>query len=350
MKITIALPFYLILAPLSLAPVYHVFAQTPDNYVAPRTEWGQPDLQGVWNFNSSTPMERPERFGAQEFLTPEELEQDRISQEQRRIAADAAEAELVVNPEAPPAGADTGGYNNFWFESASIGENVRTSLIVYPPNGRLPQRVEGAAVHTANLGPDVPGERPVLATFGGISKDGPEDRGLSERCLVGFNAGPPFTGGGYNANVQILQNKDHAVILTEMVHDARIVPLDNRDRIPADMRLWSGDSRGYWDNETLVVETRNFSELTPSFSRYGTARDKVLTERFTRANEITIEYSWTLEDPSTFTDKISATMPMTKVAGQLYEYGCHEGNYGMTNILRGERQNEVRAAAGEGSN
>lgn len=321
------------------------FAQTAEDYVVPRTEWGQPDLQGVWNFNSSTPMQRPERFGVREFLTPEEAEQDRLSQEERRIAADEREAELVVNPEAPPAGASsTGGYNSFWYETASIGENVRTSLIVYPPNGRLPARVEGAEEHIANLGPDVEGDRPVRAVFGGIGKDGPEDRGLSERCMIGFNAGPPLAGGGYNANVQIFQNKDHAVILTEMVHDARIVPLDDRASIDDDIRLWSGDSRGYWDEDTLVVVTKNFTDLIPSFSRYGNAKNKTLTERFTRVNAITIDYGWTLEDASTFTDKITATMPMTKVAGQLYEYGCHEGNYGMINILRGERMNELRAA------
>tara|TARA_B100000745_G_scaffold63757_1_gene37680 strand:- start:1816 stop:2850 length:1035 start_codon:yes stop_codon:yes gene_type:complete len=330
------------------APISLSFAQTADDYVAPRTEWGQPDLQGIWNFNSNTPMERPDRFGTQEFLTPEEAEQDRLRQEERRIAADAREAELVVNPVAPPAGASsTGGYNSFWYETASIGENVRTSLIVYPRNGRLPARVEGSAEHIANLGPDVEGERPVIALFGGIGKDGPEDRGLSERCLIGFNAGPPLAGGGYNANVQIFQNKDHAVIMTEMVHDARIVPLDDRDAIDDDIRLWSGDSRGYWDGDTLVVVTRNFTDLIPSFSRYGNAKDKTLTERFTRVNAVTIDYEWTLEDPSTFTDKITAIMPITKVAGQLYEYGCHEGNYGMINILRGERMNELRVAEAE---
>ena len=190
----------------------------------------------------------------------------------------------------------------------------------------------------------------MLAVFGGIGKDGPEDRGLSERCLIGFNAGPPFTGGGYNANVQIFQNKDHAVIMTEMVHDARIVPLDERGALDNDIRQWSGDSRGYWEGDSLVVTTRNFTDLTPSFSRFGNAKDKVLTERFTRTDQFTVEYEWTLEDPSTFTDKIVATMPMTKVAGILYEYGCHEGNYGMQNILRGERMLERRAAAGESGN
>ena len=343
MKIKLLLFVCTLFAPISLS-----FAQTADDYVAPRTEWGQPDLQGIWNFNSNTPMQRPDRFGTQEFLTPEEAEQDRLRQEERRIAADAREAELVVNPVAPPAGASsTGGYNNFWYETASIGENVRTSLIVYPRNGRLPARVEGSAEHIANLGPDVEGERPVIALFGGIGKDGPEDRGLSERCLIGFNAGPPLAGGGYNANVQIFQNKDHAVIMTEMVHDARIVSLDDRDAIDDDIRLWSGDSRGYWDGDTLVVVTKNFTDLIPSFSRYGNAKDKTLTERFTRVNAVTIDYEWTLEDPSTFTDKITAIMPITKVAGQLYEYGCHEGNYGMINILRGERMNELRVAEAE---
>ena len=318
-------------------------AKADDDYQVPRTEWGLPDLQGVWNFNSSTPMQRPERFGTQEFLTPEEVKQDRIRQAERRHALDAAEAELVVDPQAPPVGDDPGGYNTFWYENASIGENVRTSLIIYPENGQLPTRIEGSAEHTANkVGADVPGERPVLSILGGIGADGPEDRGLSERCLIGFNAGPPFTGGGYNANVQIFQNKDHAVIMTEMVHDARIVPLVDRAELDDNIRLWSGDSRGYWDEETLVVLTKNFSDLTPSFSRFGNSGNKKLTERFTRVGKYTIEYEWTLEDPFTFSEKIVATMPMTKVGGLIYEFGCNEGNYGMVNILRGERMREMR--------
>ena len=338
MKIRLLLIVFILISPISLS------AAKPDgDYQNPRTEWDQPDLRGVWNFNSSTPMQRPERFGTQEFLTPKEVAQDRIRQAERRRALDAAEAELILDPKAPPAGADPGGYNTFWYENASIGENVRTSLIIHPANGRLPAIVEGTAEHAANkVGPDVPGERPVLAVLGGSGADGPEDRGLSERCLIGFNAGPPFTGGGYNANVQIFQNKDHAVILTEMVHDARIVPLVDRASLDNDIRLWSGDSKGYWDDETLVVTTRNFTDLTPSFSRFGNSEDKTLTERFTRVDQYTIEYEWTLEDPSTFSDKIIATMPMTKVGGLLYEFGCHEGNYGMLNILRGERMKERR--------
>jgi len=313
-------------------------AQTADDYVAPRTEWGQPDLQGVWSFATTTPLERPQRFGTREFLTPEEVEADFNSQTRRLKAANAREAELVVNPSAPEPGS-VGGYNGFWFEGAGVEKNVRTSQIVYPPNGRLPARVEGAATHLPNLGDDVPGERPVLAMFGGISKDGPEDRGLSERCLVGFNAGPPFSADRftYNANVQIFQSKDHAVIMTEMVHDARIVPLDGRNHLDEDLEFWSGDSRGYWEDDTLVVTTKNLSGLTASFSRYGTAKDKTLTERFTRIDAYTIDYEWTLDDPSTFTDKITAIVPMAKVDGQLYEYACHEGNHAMAFLLRGER-------------
>ena len=349
MKTKLILAIAVLFTPLSTSLV-----QAADGYSAPRTEWGQPDLQGVWNFSTQTPMERPERFGTQEFLTPEEIEQDRLRLEEERIAADAKAAELVLDPQAPPAEADseTGGYNSFWFESAGIGENVRTSLIIYPPNGRLPERVKGAAVHTAAVvGPDVEGNRPVRAMFGGIGKDGPEDRGLSERCLIGFNSGPPLgMRSGYNANVQIFQNQDHAVIMSEMIHDARIVPLDDRGVLDDDIRLWSGDSRGYWDGDTLVVTTRNFTDLVPSFTPFGNAKDRMLTERFTRTEEFTIEYEWTLEDPSTFTDKIVATLPMTKVAGTIYEYACHEGNYGMVNILRGERMRERRAAAGDSEN
>ena len=177
-----------------------------------------------------------------------------------------------------------------------------------------PESKDLPSIRQTKFGADVPGERPVLHQFwGDIGADGPEDRGLSERCLIGFNAGPPFTIGGYNANVQIFQNKDHVVIMTEMVHDARIVPLVDRAELDDNIRLWSGDSRGYWDEETLVVLTKNFSDLTPSFSRFGNSGNKKLTERFTRVGKYTIEYEWTLEDPFTFSDKIVATMPMTKV-------------------------------------
>ena len=300
--------------------------------------WGQPDLQGVWNFSSNVPFQRPEQFGQREFMTDDEI----AAMQARLAEADAASDQAVpsADPNSP------GGYNDFWVESAGITDRIRTSHIVYPADGRLPDRVAGSAVQFGGLGPDVPGQRPVRYTVGGIAKNGPEDRGLSERCIVGFNDGPPFMPSLYNNNVQIFQNRDHAVILTEMIHNARIVPLDDRPPLPEEIGQWSGDGRGYWDGDSLVVVSRNFNGLTQSFSAFGTSDEKVLTERFTRVDALTVDYEWTLEDPATFTDRITAIVPMTKVGGQLYEYACHEGNYGMVNILRGQRMEEIRAAQG----
>jgi len=317
-----------------------LWAQGDSDYKAPRTQWDQPDLQGVWNFSSSIPMQRPERYGSQEFLTREQIEEAVARQEAAAAAADAAAAQRVVDPDAPPVTSNPGGYNDFWVESAGIGDIVRTSHIVYPENGRIPAAVEGAPRQRGGLGPDIPGDRPVRYVVGGIAKDGPEDRGLSERCIVGFNSGPPFAPSMYNNNLQIFQNKDTMVVMTEMIHDARIVPLGEKPELDDDIRLWSGDSRGYWDGDTLVVETKNFNGHRQTFAGRGSNYDMVLTERFTRRAYDTVDYEFTIEDPSTFTDKITAVVPMTKVAGQIYEYACHEGNYGMVNILRGARVEE----------
>ncbi|MBV56668.1 MAG: hypothetical protein CMQ12_08865 [Gammaproteobacteria bacterium] len=320
-----------------------VVAQSGGDYKAPRTEHGQPDLQGVWNFSSNTPMQRPKRYGEQEFLTEEQIAQAIERQGKNAAAADARAARLVINPEAPDATSDPGGYNDFWIENRGIGDTVRTSHIVYPANGRVPASVEGAPRQFGGLGPDIPSTRPVRFIVGGIAKDGPEDRGLSERCLVGFNSGPPFVPSLYNNNMQIFQSKDTAVILTEMIHDARIVPLGEKPDLNKDVRLWSGDSRGWYEADTLVVETRNFNGLRQTFNSTGSNIDMLLTERFTRVAYDTVNYEFTIDDPTTFTDKITAIVPMTKVAGQIYEYACHEGNYGMFNILRGERMEERRA-------
>ena len=322
-----------------------VIAQN-DTYEAPKTEYGHPDLQGVWNFSSNTPMQRPRQFADQEFLAREEVQAAITRQEAAAAAADAAAAILVVNPEAPAATDNPGGYNDFWFEMANIGDTVRTSHIVYPLNGRIPSAVEGAQRQFGGLGPDIPSTRPVRFVVGGIAKDGPEDRGTSERCLVGFNSGPPFTPSLYNNNVQIFQNKDTAVIMTEMIHDARIVRLGDKPELSDDIRLWSGDSRGWYEGDSLVVETKNFNGLRQTFSSTGNTMDLVLTEKFTRTAFGTVDYEFTIDDPSTFTDKITAVVPMTKVAGQLYEYACHEGNYGMFNILRGKRMEDRREAEG----
>ena len=204
-------------------------------------------------------------------------------------------------------------------------------------NGRLPPIQDTAYRTSFGQAPS----RPVRSALGiNFAADGPEDRPLSDRCLIGFNAGPPVIPSFYNNNLQIIQNRDHVVIITEMVHDARIVPLDNRPHVSEKLDFWTGDSRGYWEGDTLVVETRNFNGLTTSFSSLGSSENKHLIEKFTRVTDDRIDYEFTVEDPSTFTDKIVGLIPIYKVAGQVYEYACHEGNYGMVNILRGARVEE----------
>ena len=326
------------LTALALGCAFSIVALAADDYVVPRTEWGQPDLQGVWNFSSNTPMQRPSQYGDRQFLTPEEV---RAVAEQRAARDASNDGAIAVE------GVD-GSYNDFWVENAGIGGDVRTSHIVYPTDGKLPALVEGAIANQGVYGGDTTGEsRPVRISAGGIGTDGPEDRGLSERCIIGFNAGPPFIPSLYNNNVQIFQSRDTAVIMTEMIHDARVVPLvDSPSDVTSlndSVRLWMGDSRGYWEGDTLVVQTRNFNGLSSSFGQAGTSADKVLTERFTRVGPYTVDYEFTVDDPATYTDKFTAIVPMTKVAGLLYEYACHEGNYGMVNILRGARVQEALA-------
>ena len=328
-----------ILIMMSLSVIVNdVMAQTDSDYDAPKNAWGDPDLSGVWNFASNTPMQRPEKWGDQEFLTSEQLEEEIMRQQTRAQAADERAAKAVDLDADLPTGPQVLGYNDFWFETQGLDANVRTSHIVYPKNGRIPVAVEGAKVQRGNQITDTPNEnRPVRFVVGGISKDGPEDRGLSERCIVGFNSGPPFVPSLYNNNVQLFQNEDNVVILTEMIHDARIVPIGERKVLDDGIRLWSGDSRGYWDGDTLVVETKNFNGHRQTFSSTGNNYDMVLTEKFTRTSYDQVRYEFTIEDPATFTDIISAVVPMTKTSGQLYEYACHEGNYGMLNTLRGAR-------------
>jgi hypothetical protein len=316
-----------------------------DNSPRFTTQWGQPDLQGVWNFSSEIPFERPERFGTREFLTSEE-----IAEIQARLAAEAEEgAQVEADADVANRGAPSNderfvyGYDHFWYEMAAIGDTVRTSQIIYPENGRMPAMVEGAPRGESGFLEDAEGERPVRTGSGGIGKDGPEDRGLPERCILGLNGLPPYRPSRYNNNLLIVQSRDQVVIMSEMLHNARIVPLTDLPPLPEHIEQWTGDSRGYWDGDTLVVETRNFSFYTSSFGGMGTGKDKFLTERFTRNDYNSLDYEWTLEDPSTFTDKITAILPMAKVDGQLYEYACQEGNYGLTNILRGARAEEARA-------
>ena len=234
-------------------------ALAADDTATFKTEWGQPDLQGVWNFSTEIPFERPQRYGDREFLSEQE-----ILEIQARLSAEAAEGGLVeADPEVANRGAPSTderfvyGYDHFWYEMASIADTARTSQIIYPRDGQMPAALPDAPRGSGGFLQDASGERPVRTGSGGIGKDGPEDRGLPERCIVGMNELPPYRSSRYNNNLQIVQNKDHVVILSEMVHNARIVPLDGRPPIPGDLELWTGDSRGYWDGDTLVIETRN---------------------------------------------------------------------------------------------
>ena len=325
---------------LGFAATYSL-ALSAQDFEAPRTEWDQADLQGVWNFASNVPMQRPSRFGERQFLTEEEI----ADAQARRTEADANSDSAL-----PIRGVDES-YNDFWIENAGIGGNVRTSHIVYPTDGRMPELAEGAVTAQGVYGGGTTsGTRPVRLGAGGIGTDGPEDRGLSERCIIGFNAGPPFVPSLYNNNVQIVQSKDTVVLMTEMIHDARVVPLYDSAAELAELddivRLYTGDSRGYWDGDTLVIVTKNFNDLSPSFGSTGTSYDKVLTEKLTRVGPYTVDYEFTVDDPSTYSDIFTGIVSMTKVDGLLYEYACHEGNYGMVNILRGARVQERLEAEG----
>jgi len=307
-------------------------ASAADDYTVPRTEWNHPDLQGVWNFSSEVPMQRPEQYGERQFLTEEE------------IAASQAEPLRIGRPDtlrSTASGIEAFYNDTIWMENIDTQGAVRTSHIVYPANGRIPPLVDGIE-HLPGGSGRIDGQRPVRFAVGGISRDGPEDRGLSERCIVGFNAGPQLMPSVYNNNIQIVQNRDHVVILTEMIHDARVVRLGEQPVLDQDLGMWSGDSSGYWEGDSLVVVTRNFNGLTQSFEGYGSSKNKVLTEQFSRVGPRTIDYQFTIEDPATFTDKLTAIVPITKVDSQLFEYACHEGNYGMANMLRAARRREAQ--------
>lgn len=315
---------------------HSIYAQ---DYQPALTEHGHPDLSGVWNFSSATPLERPERYGDIEFLRDVDA------------ATNNSRASSQAASPGPFPSRVIGAYNSYWNDRTALAANERTSLIVYPPNGRIPPVNDGVHVQ---LGGDITtdvdfGEsRPVRYTHGGIGRTGPEDRGLSERCLV-FVSGPPLMTGFYNNHIQIIQNADHVVLLVEMGWDARIVSLEDRPHIDSSIEQWSGDSRGYWEGSTLVVETRNFSDKIGSLSlrgiAYGTAKDRLLIERFTPLSPGVMEYEFTIDDPTTFTDRIVGLSAMTKVEDKIYEFSCHSGNYAMMGILRAGRVEEADAAA-----
>ena len=311
-------------------------AQNEDRPEPPRTSWGAPDLQGVWDYRTATPMERPRNYGDREFLTDEEAAayEQQFSQrldDSRRSPGTVADVERA--------------YNEFWYDFGSnLTEDKRTSLIVDPPNGRIPPLTEEARLRATGPNESPLRERVIFRS----GADGPEDRGLSERCILGFSSGPPLTPSAYNNNMQLFQTPDHVVIFTEMVHEARIIPLDGRPHLPRDLLQWLGDSRGHWDGDTLVIETINFTDKA-SFTgtlgtRGGSDENLHLIERLTRLDADTLVYEFTVTDVTAWTHPWTAVIPLRSSEGSLFEYACHEGNHGMMGILSGARAEE-RAAA-----
>jgi hypothetical protein len=307
--------FFLVLAALPLA------AQVPSTktWVEPRTPDGKPDLQGVWTSATLTPLERPADLGNKQFFTKEEAVQwtKQFLQTNNRDRRDGSAQDDVGRA-----------YNEFWFSRGdAVVPTLRTSLIIDPPDGKIPAltpdgrqraaaRAEAQRLHPA---------------------DGPEDRSLAERCIVWPVAGPPMIPGGYNNNYQIVQGPGYVTIVVEMIHDVRTIPTDGRPHLPATVRQWMGDPRGHWEGDTLVVDTTNFTDKT---NFRGSGENLHLVERFTRTAPGQLKYEFTVNDPASFTRPWTAQIPMAKTDGPLFEYACHEGNYGMEGILRGARKQE----------
>jgi hypothetical protein len=311
-------------------PIRAQAPKAPAKATAPaRLADGRPDLQGVWNFATITPLQRPKEFADREVLTAEEV---------ARLESQAVSNEFV---DRPPAAGDTGAYNRFWIDAGTkVVATHRTSLIVDPPDGRVPPLTARGE------------ERDAALEAKSKAAAGPEDLTTWDRCLLGFNAGPPIIGGGYNANVRLFQTADHVVLLTEMVHDARIIPLDGRSPLPAHVRQWKGESRGRWDGDTLVIESSNFQaggtgtlSLKSGGLGFSTDENLHLTERIRRSNADTLTYEYTIDDPTVWTRPWTVSMTMRESAEPMYEYACHEGNYGITGILSGARAAEKTAAA-----
>jgi len=278
----------------------------------PRTADGRPDLQGTWDFAQLTPLERPGEFAGKDTITEEEAEQFA----ERRVETthkDRRDGGATVDIERA--------YNDFWWD---FGTRIATqpSLVVDPPDGRIPsltpaaqQRIEKRRNHF----------------------DNPEERPLAERCILGFNSGPPMVPSAYNNNVQLVQMSGYVVILNEMIHSARIVDLSGRPHRPQTMRFLTGDSIGRWDGDTLVVDTTNFS-IEGGFR--GASANLHLVERFTRVDRETLRYEFTVDDPATWTRPWSASIPMTRTDELMFEYACHEGNYALEGVLKGARYQE----------
>ncbi|MBV9504365.1 MAG: hypothetical protein JO323_05095 [Acidobacteriia bacterium] len=296
-------------------------------WAPPRTADGAPDLQGIWSNASIVPLERPKELEGKQVLTPEE----KLAYERRVFARSSREK--------PPAAGNVGTYNDFWWDADSKRAlNFRTSLIVEPADGKVPAL-------TPQAQQKVQAERAYARAH---PADGPEDRSLMERCLLFPTTGPPMLPSFYNnvqfgpltTNYQIAQTRDYVTILVELNHDVRMIPLDGRPHLPANVRQWLGDARGRWEGNSLVVDTTNFTDKT----RFRGADENLhLIERFTRTDPQTLLYEFTVDDPTAFTKTWKGVVPMIRSEGPLYEHACHEGNYGLAGILGGARAEEKQA-------
>ena len=321
-----------VIAVMALAPAIGA-AQSTAAVPSPRTAWGDPALSGIWDFRSITPLQRPEEFADRDYLSEEEaasLEQATVDRELELLLRPARRTSAGGNVDRGEDGA-LGAYNDFWLDRGTTTvESRRTSLIIDPPNGRMPSLTEEAQRRREERAA-YRREHPA---------DSWEDRGLNDRCM--FTTGLPMVPSAYNNNVHVFQTPDHVAMLVEMTHTLRVVPLDGRPRPGQPIRQFVGDSRGHWEGDTLVVETMHFNRLT---GLRGSTPDARLVERFTRVSPDVIEYEFTIEDPATWTRPWTARVELKQTEEPLYEYACHEGNYSMEGILAGARAEEREAAA-----
>ena len=329
---TIVLATILLLAVAGSLTARQAPSKTAPNKAAgtPRTPWGHPDLQGIWDNHSITPMERPARFAGREFLTSQEV----AELEKRAVDENTDEARFSDKERDVEAA-----YNDFWWDRATtVVKTHRTSLIIDPPDGKIPPLVSEAQ--------DRQGEvelrrRPLRATGGfeaGRGADSWFDRSLWERCIT--QGLPRVSTVAYNSNIRIVQSPDRVVILYEMIHEARIIPLDNSPHLTPRVRQWLGDARGRWEGDTLVVDTTNFTDKT---NFRGSTSGFHMIERFKRIDPDALEYQVTFDDPTTWTKPWTAANTWRKSRGQIFEYACHEGNYGMFGILSGGREEDQAA-------
>ena len=296
---------FLLIVTLAVAPAV-AGAQT--SVVEPlTTPWGDPDLQGMWDYRTMTPLQRPRALADKAVLTEEEA-----------AAYRAAELESRADYDALPTV-----HAKFWLDyGTELTDDRRTSLVVDPPDGRVPPRTALAETRAQARGMRRQQTHAI------------QDRSITERCILGFNAGPPMNPGAYNNNVLVLQIPGFVILHNEMVHEVRVIPLDGRPHLPESIRQWRGDSRGRWDGRTLVVETTNYTDRTAFF---GSGARMHLVERFTRTGSNTLRYDYTVTDPESFERPWTVSVPMQQTDGPMFEFACHEGNYGLTNILRAAR-------------